>query len=160
MVHRQQLVKVDFIVQQRQRHGPAARRLFGQLAKKCADRHRHVLFAFAAVQRQNAVVLGLQIDQAVPPNGDQVGHVVHTAQLGVLAGDAVLDALLVALEIVQQRTIVAVQEKADALRGARVVFIIQAKLPAKHNVPGRQAAAAHIQPQRPVSQHVQPLPGV
>ena len=98
----------------------------------------------------------LQIHRAVAPNGDQVGHIVHAAHLRVAPGDTILDGLLIFVKVVQQRVVVGVQKLVDAQLCA-----VDGELPADDRIGvGPQRAVAHIQPQRAISQHIQPFVGV
>ena len=157
VVHGKQLVQIHMVVQQRHGHRGAAAGTAGQLPEKGPQRNGDLI---VLVQVQNAAVLLVQIGDAVPPDAHKIGHVIHPAQRGIFRGDEVLDALLILLKIVQQHKVVRVQKLADALDGGYVLACVQQEFPAqRHLLSGAQRAVFHIQIQRPVGQHIQPVFG-
>ena len=155
VVDGQQLVQIDLVVQQRQRVGLAAARLGGHLAEEGPQRGGGRLAGGVLEHSKDAAVLMLQVHGAVAADGDEVGQVIDPHPR-VAAGDAVLDGLGVLRELVQQRIVVGIQKLMDAQLAA-----VDGELPADDRLRlGPQGALFHVEPQRAVGQHVQPLPGV
>ena len=154
VVDGQQLVQIDLVVQQRQRVGLAAARLGGHLAEEGPQRGGGRLAGGVLEHSKDAAVLMLQVHGAVAADGDEVGQVIDPHPR-VAAGDAVLDGLGVLRELVQQRIVVGIQKLMDAQLAA-----VDGELPADDRLRlGPQGTLFHVEPQRAVGQHVQPLPG-
>ena len=92
----------------------------------------------------------------IPPDGNQIRHVVHAPELRVAGRDAVLDPLEVLFEMIEQVVVFGVQELPQAY-----FFTLDREFTAENDFfQCAQFPLFDIQRQRPVCQHIQPFLGI
>ena len=153
IVDGKELIQIDPPVQKGDRIIRSASRLPEQLSEEGPDGHGGLSLL---IHFENGRIFLMQVQDQITAKGNQIGHIVHAVYLFIGVRDPVLDQLPVLFNIRKKFIILRIQKFPYAL-----LIPVYGKFRADRNplvLP--QCPARHIQPQSPIGQHIQSLPGV